>query len=473
MKKISLFAALLTSAFSISAQNQWLHIFQSNYKVSTGLIEEVSEIKHVSSAACDSLFDRLVVERNGKTETFSMNSVDSVVIGTNVPTIYIDIENGAEVVIKDNYLNATVSVNGWGEYDDFESTAVTIKGRGNSTWNMDKKPYRLKFSKKQSICGMTKAKNYVLLANYIDCTLMRNSFALKLAQLLGLEYTNHFIPVNLVMNGTYRGSYLLTEKIGINGASVDIDETEGILFELDTNYDEPYRFHSNKFSVPVMVKDPDFDELAEDDPSMTANQRFQIWKAEFHALENTLSIYGEPSSDFANQMDIESLAKYMLVFNVCCNREPNHPKSVYLYKERTGVPFKMGPVWDFDWAFTFDGHEGVAGYDRYLFGSNTVGSNFFKAMLRSSEFKQEYEAQWTKFKAEIWPEMLKFMEEYSNLIRVTAAQNGVIWYSGRYDSKYNLGSTDKFPENYQTLVKWLTNRVNWLDKATNLGLYQY
>lgn len=473
MKKIIIALAAVAAAFGASAQTNWLHIYEQGNHVTSNPLEDITSIKHRQQAGSDTTFTAVQVTTvDGKTENVGIASIDSIVMGTNIPTMYIDIAGGAEVVEKDRYLNAVISVKGWEGYPDFEATDVTIKGRGNSTWNMDKKPYRLKFSKKQTLCGMTKAKNYALIANHIDCTLMRNVMALKLGQMLGLEYTNHFVPVNLVMNGTYRGQYLLTEKIGINGASVDIDENTGILFELDTNYDEPYKFHSNKFGVPVMVKDPDFDELVEADPSLTQSQLLDKWRNEFHALENTLNSGGAPSADFVNQMDVSTLAKYILVFAVSRNEEPNHPKSVYLYKEEAGVPFKMGPIWDFDWAFTFNGSEGTGAYNSYLISGYSVGSQFFKAMLRSPEVMELYAQEWANFRDNIWPELHAFMDDYAAKIRVSALQNGEIWYTGRPDSKYSLLGTDQFDENYATLIEWLTNRINWLDSAQNYGLYR-
>ena len=90
-----------------------------------------------------------------------------------------------------------------------------MKGRGNSTWGYPKKPYRLKLNKKAEICGLGKAKNYVLLANHLDPTLMLNSVAFKIGRLLELPFTNHAIPVDVVLNGIYKGSYLLTEQIEV------------------------------------------------------------------------------------------------------------------------------------------------------------------------------------------------------------------------------------------------------------------
>jgi hypothetical protein len=92
-----------------------------------------------------------------------------------------------------------LAVNGRGGYEDYTGK-TEVKGRGNSTWGYPKKPYRLKLNKKAEICGLGKAKNYVLLANHLDPTLMLNSVAFKIGRLLELPFTNHAIPVDVVLN---------------------------------------------------------------------------------------------------------------------------------------------------------------------------------------------------------------------------------------------------------------------------------
>ncbi|RYD79642.1 MAG: hypothetical protein EOP53_09330, partial [Sphingobacteriales bacterium] len=105
-----------------------------------------------------------------------------------------------------------LKIEGKGTYTDVNTT-TSIKGRGNSTWGYAKKPYRLKLDSKTSIFGLPKAKNWVLLANYLDPTLMLNSVALKAGQLLSIPYTNSFVPVDVSINGKYMGCYLFTEQV--------------------------------------------------------------------------------------------------------------------------------------------------------------------------------------------------------------------------------------------------------------------
>ena len=184
---------------------------------------------------------------------------------TQVPRIDINIENGEMVSSKDYYLNADITIDGAGVFPSMGHTAVQIKGRGNSSWNgwwpYDKNPYRLKFSEKIKPFGLTKGKNWVLLANKQTGSMTSNAIGMKAACLVGTAGANHMVPVELYINGEYRGSYNFTEKVGLANNSIDLaDESAATLLELDTYYDEAYKFRSQPYNLPVNIKEPEFDE---------------------------------------------------------------------------------------------------------------------------------------------------------------------------------------------------------------------
>ena len=154
------------------------------------------------------------------------------VLCSKLPVLYIDTEGGAPVVTKEEYLDATLTIQGNAEYNSATSTlysgATEIKGRGNSTWlRFPKKPYRLKLDKKTDLFGLGKNKHWALLANYIDDSLMRNSLAGNIAEQLGVLKMDS-IPVELVLNGEHLGSYLLIEHVRADSKRVDIFDWEGV-----------------------------------------------------------------------------------------------------------------------------------------------------------------------------------------------------------------------------------------------------
>ena len=193
--------------------------------------------------------------------------------GGRVPRIDIDIEKGYTVASRNYYLNAEFRVTGYGTYNDFTHT-VQIKGRGNNSWNYKKKSYRLKFPEKVKLFGLTKGKSWVLLANPQHGSLMVNAIAMKIGQLVGAPYTNHVVPVELYINEEYQGSYIFTEKVGLGNNSVDIDEELAYMLELDSYYDEDFRFRSAHSKLPVNIKDPDLLEFENSTVSSTLLQSF-------------------------------------------------------------------------------------------------------------------------------------------------------------------------------------------------------
>ncbi len=393
------------------------------------------------------------------------DSVDSI----KVPTLYItlsDYPDLNELGDKRTYLNAIISIDGSNLCEDVDSLECTIKGRGNSSWSYPKKPYRLKFSTKTSILGFEKQKSYVLLANYIDCTLMRNAIAFKAAQLLGMPYTNHVVPIRLYLNGNFKGAYMATEKVGISKTSVNIKEKEGILWELDSYYDEEYKFKSAIYQLPVMVKDPDLSDIA---PSLgySDTEMLSLWQADFEAFEQ--KAYNDEAVNGVDY-DLVSLVDYIIVYNLCGNREFQHPKSTYLYKPSLDSPYYFGPVWDFDWAFTYNSGNVAEWFPpEWTLASSkssSPGNLFFKKFFISDEFQNLYAKRWQTFVDDLWPQLCNYIDEYADMIEISAIENGQFWPA----TPKTLGSYD-FRTHVEELKVWLNARVAYISSAANFGLY--
>lgn len=445
----------------------WLHIYRNDVNFHSIKAAQIDSITHKLYE--DESLDSMIV--NGKENRLSvpLSNIERCAVGTNVPTVYITIPaypDLTELYNKELYLDAMISIDGNGVVDDLEPTAVSIKGRGNSTWNYAKKPYRLKFDKKIAICGLAKAKSYALIANYIDCTLMRNAVALKMGQLLEMPFTNHCQPIRVYFNGIFKGAYFITEKIGITGASVDIDEESGILFEMDTNFDEAYKFTSIYYGLPMMVKDPDLSEIAAL-KGVTPQSLLETWGDDFEAFESKVS----QREDLSTSLDMESLVNYMLVYNVCGNREPAWPKSVYLYKASLDDVYHFGPIWDFDWGFTYnDGVEGKAPSLPLMDLSNWEkrGASFFIQLFSRPEFRTLYQEKLDNFKQNLLPTLLEYMDEYADEIEPSAIENGVVWApeAGRTEGSFY------FRENVDKLKDWIIDRVEYISNHPNFGLYE-
>lgn len=385
------------------------------------------------------------IMRNGETfqytvkAEFLLSAIPELTITTTDPSI-------VEIPSKDYYLEGTLAVNGRGGYEDYTGK-TEVKGRGNSTWGYPKKPYRLKLNKKAEICGLGKAKNYVLLANHLDPTLMLNSVAFKIGRLLELPFTNHAIPVDVVLNGIYKGSYLLTEQIEVKENRVDLDENNSVMWELDSYWDDEPKFKSTAFNLPVMVKDPDL-----------TTEQFEYWKKDFNAFTTQFAKEPLEGNSYVDMIDIESVAKFLITFNLVHNMEINHPKSVFLHKEGNGK-YVMGPIWDFDWAYDYEGTSNHFGrYNTPLFSSsmNGVGTAFFQRFLQDSRVKAIYKRTWQDFKNNKLDALLQYVDDYAVMLKPSVERNSELWENTR-----------SFDTKVKELKTWLKNRADYIDSEVS------
>ena len=409
------------------------------------LVDEVEQKSGMTKNDFSSPVVYQFIMRNGETfqytvkAEFLLSAIPELTITTTDPSI-------VEIPSKDYYLEGTLAVNGRGGYEDYTGK-TEIKGRGNSTWGYPKKPYRLKLNKKAEICGLGKAKNYVLLANHLDPTLMLNSVAFKIGRLLELPFTNHAIPVDVVLNGIYKGSYLLTEQIEVKENRVDLDENNSVMWELDSYWDDEPKFKSTAFNLPVMVKDPDL-----------TTEQFEYWKKDFNAFTTQFAKEPLEGNSYVDMIDIESVAKFLITFNLVHNMEINHPKSVFLHKEGNGK-YVMGPIWDFDWAYDYEGTSNHFGrYNTPLFSSsmNGVGTAFFQRFLQDSRVKAIYKRTWQDFKNNKLDALLQYVDDYAVMLKPSVERNSELWENTR-----------SFDTKVKELKTWLRNRADYIDSEVS------
>ncbi len=480
MKKILLCAVAIAASLSVVAQNEHIHVFRSDSeKVSTFKASEIKSITHTDGSASTGFQNLQITKLDNDVTTIGLNIVDSVQTRTTgLPVFYVNLQDYPEWTelqgAKDDKHPATLRMDGNGMFDDLPEQTVEFRGRGNSTWNMLKKPYRFKMNSKVALCGLPKDKTFVLLANYIDCTLMRNTIAFWVANYLEMPFSNHGIPVRVFFNGIDKGAYLLTEKIGIGGGSVDIDEDKGMLFELDSNYDENYKFYyyGNGHELPVMVKDPDITEINLPE-GYTVDQYFLAWKADFTEMADAVSA-ADPDADLSQYIDLEQMAKYFIVACLANNHELDHPKSFYIHKEALGkdAVYKFGPNWDYDWAYTFNGREGAPANVPLVSGSgDCTGGLFIMNIFKNKAFRAIFKQQWDNFIAEGYPKLKVYMEEYARLIEPQAIDNGKLWPDDNSVSWRLSRSSFEFRNNFEELKTWLDERVAYCNSHANYGIY--
>ena len=264
---------------------------------------------------------------------------------TNLPTVVVNIAGGEEVIEKTKDLISNVYIISENGTDLLATSGTEIRGRGNASWNFEKKPYRLKFDKKQSPLGApASAKKWTLISNHGDKTLMRNILAFEVSRRVGQPYTPFCHPVDLIINGEYRGCYQLCDQVEADEDRVPCED--GYLIEIDAYaWDEEVMFASAT-GIPVTIKHPDEDDIT-DQQKKFINDYFN--KFESAALASNFT---DANNGYRKYLDLDSFLRNFIVGEFCANTDAFW--SVYMYKDAADGKLYTGPTWDNDLSFDND-----------------------------------------------------------------------------------------------------------------------
>ena len=264
---------------------------------------------------------------------------------TNLPTVSVHTLDGRIPYDKVTDIEAQISIIS----DDGQSLLSEpggIRERGNYSRSFPKKPYRIKFNKKQRVLDApAKAKKWTLINNYGDKTLMRNLLAFELSRRMGMPYTPYGHAVDVLLNGEYKGCYQLCDQVEVNKNRVDITEmtpqdisgsalTGGYFFEIDAYADQETSWFWSAQGNPVTIKSPDEDSIV--------YVQYNYIRGHFNKMETQWRTY----------LDLNTFLRHFLVGELSGNTDTYW--SVFMYKERDDDLIYTGPVWDFDLAFNND-----------------------------------------------------------------------------------------------------------------------
>lgn len=232
-----------------------------------------------------------------------------------------------------------------------------IKGRGNTTWDKEKKPFNVTYEDAVSIDGMEETKKFSLLANYQDSSLARNRLLLDLADAVGVPYSSDSRFVDFYINGEYLGSYQITQKVDIGKndlvKAVDDDthlnddgtlkEEFPFLVEIDAGAGvTDYHTYSSKAKCNLTVKGPELDEG--DD---YYNEVLNVIQTKFDEMYTAVV---NDANNLEELVDIDSLAKLVLINEVSKNWDVGISSFylTYMADENGNYKFFGSPCWDYD-----------------------------------------------------------------------------------------------------------------------------
>jgi hypothetical protein len=290
-----------------------------------------------------------------------------------LPRIDINTDDGKQITSKVEWVSMTFSLTDPSNPQN-NIPAISnqqIRGRGNSSWNASwniirpadgintyRNPYRIRFKKEQqqSPFGLSAARNWALINADID----KNAFGLEMGKRLDLQYTCSYNPVEVYVNNGNSGKYILTEHRQADPAYIGapgrpkVHLTEGWFVEMDRYYpeNEPVKFHTESYNLPVIVKSPEFEDADSLDP------RYDFVKNDLNRIANLMASNDFPENGYRDLIDAESFIKYFLVQTFMQNVDifrkgtetGDHIGSAFFYKDKGGK-IGAGPLWDLNWSF--------------------------------------------------------------------------------------------------------------------------
>ena len=391
-------------------------------------------------------------------------------IATQLPTLAINTTNAVAIASKDVYVGGSFALS--------DSTGTTlhtgkleIRGRGNTTWTMPKKPYRLRLESSASLLSMPANRHWVLLANFSDKTLVRNDVAFELSRMLGMEYSPRSRFVDLEVNGDYQGVYQLTEHVRIAPDRVSIPElkvtdtsataiTGGYLIEVDERRGEDFCFNSTRTRMVFCLSNPE----TLRDPAWVRHRLY----IEGYIARTDSAIFGaqfaDPARGYAAYIDVESAIGYYLVNELLKNVDGNLRLSTYLHKKRGGK-LTFGPVWDFDLAIgnvNYDNADKVEGW-------HIRTAAWFTRLFQDPAFAARVKARWTLLKTDgsldRLVEHISARQAYLSKVQERNFQKWAILGTWVWPNRVVTGS---YRGEFQAMQDWLWLRRLWMDAQFSL-----
>ena len=382
---------------------------------------------------------------------------------TNLPTVSIHTKDGAIPTDKEHQIVSQLTIisdNG----TKLLSEPGTIRERGNASRDFPKKPYRIKFDKKQHVLDApAKAKKWTLINNYGDKTLMRNLLAFELSRRLGMPYTPYGTAVDVLLNGEYKGCYQLCDQIQVHKKRVNVTEmtpednsgialTGGYLVEVDAYADRENSWFRSNSRNPVTIKSPSED-------SITTDQRNYI-RAHFNKMENDLDRY----------VDKNTFLRHFLVGELSGNTDTYW--SLYMYKERDDDTMYTGPVWDFDIAFDNDYRTyPVNNKSDYIYRSGGSYAGTMKQMV--DIFVLQNQTSQAKL-LEIWDQarrtlvteesLVAYIDQMEEELDASQRLNFMRWPILNTKVHMNPKTWGSYKAEVENVRRFMKERLTWMDK---------
>ncbi len=404
---------------------------------------------------------------------------------TNLPCVVIHTKNNQEPYDKVNYIESVVTIvesrkskveSQESKVESQEPKVVLLRDsaglrlRGNASMGFPKKPYRIKFANKHSVSGSpAKAKNWVLVNNYGDKTLLRNIVAFHVSEVLEMPYTPFCRPVDVILNGEYKGCYQLCDKIEVKKGRVEIDEmtatdvsgtalSGGYMWEIDGYANQEPSPYYSPHGVPVTLHSPKDDEIVP-----TQRTYFENY---YQTMENAVYKSSANDTTWREYIDYKTFARYFLANEVCGN--PDMLWSCFMYKKRGDMKTYTGPVWDFDIAFDNDYRiYPIANHTQFIFAGASNAESFTRHIVFADQrARDEMKEYWHlgRNRGISNEELIAFIDSVATELDESQRLNFLRWPILNQYVHMNPVALGSYNGELQRLKGFVTMRISWMDQ---------
>lgn len=402
--------------------------------------------------------------------------VDPNLPSETIPALSIQTDNGEEITSNEDYLSVTVSSGATSDLYTFTDLPASIRCRGNYTYSsVPKKSYRLKFDEKINLFGQDegKAKNWILLANFTDRSLMRCDAAFTMASVLdNIQEVTSSGYVRLFINGKYRGIYQLCEQHTVSSHRIDIEEQPDVL-------DSDYFLEMDAYATGTEGVDYVFVE----------RKKFAIKNEQIHPdaadyLRDYLNQVNEAirSGDetaVCELVDIDSFVDMYILQEFVRNVDAGW-SSFYMIKEGGGK-LRLTWPWDFDLAYGNDVRLGDATFEGLYAGNDEYNSwdnsnPWFYRLMRRQWFVDRVIARWNEIGETMTQAALDRIELLHSTWGKFLNTNFNVWDilgSDFYPTPDSIARLTDYDAVVKQLKDWITNRYRWMDNYLHDPEHRY
>lgn len=402
----------------------------------------------------------------------------------NIYSMFVELDSveSAEEIGRE-YTKASIHVLDPDGQIDYSAPKVNIKGRGNSTFELNKRAYALKLGSEDSIADLPESKKYVLLSNGYEASKILNKLVFTILDRVGMEYTPRSQWVDMYINGDYRGNYLLCESIDIGDTKIDTTELEDNNKKLyEVSQDNHYETQNEKGYITDLspsditggyIIEKDTDTFYEDSLvgfELDSGRKFTIKypdnasQSEVEYIHNTVqnveNLLSDGDDSIFDHIDIDSFSRRWLVEELVLNDDAT-VTSYYFYKKAGDPKLYAGPGWDYDGTFGESNGPFRNYWETTLNIGNIRGTNALEwdnLLFNNSYYHDHLRETYVGLRPVFISAYSDLIDEYAETVRSSVQMDMVRWPELSKNSHY-----DNFDSTINYLKFFLYHRIMYLD----------